>query len=171
MHDKSDKPDKYKDSEADIEIDIVDQESEYKEWLSFADMDLNCARYLNEAPMHPRPLNAICFHCQQAAEKALKAIIVYYGSRGGMAKKHELPFLFNQIKNQVYDDKHIMVTDELKDMGATLTKNAVDLRYPNEIVIEEHNVDKALKDSESIVDWAKEVLAAPSVDMGDKTKG
>ncbi len=61
-----------------IGIDIVDQENEYKAWLSYSKMDYDCAVYLNLAPMYPRPLNIICYHCQQAAEKAAKALVVYY---------------------------------------------------------------------------------------------
>ncbi|MBR6268935.1 MAG: HEPN domain-containing protein [Selenomonadaceae bacterium] len=45
-----------------------------KEWLSFATDDLGVAKHLYET-YYPRPLAIICFHCQQAAEKAVKSII------------------------------------------------------------------------------------------------
>ena len=63
-----------------------------KEWLSFAEADLGVAEHLNKT-YHPKPLEIICFHCQQAAEKAVKSIIVLNGSQGGTPKKHDL-FLF-----------------------------------------------------------------------------
>ena len=44
-----------------------------KEWLSFAEADLGVAEHLNKT-YHPKPLEIICFHCQQAAEKAVKSI-------------------------------------------------------------------------------------------------
>ena len=43
------------------------------EWLRFANMDLDAAKFSFKT-MHPAPLEIICFHCQQAAEKFLKSI-------------------------------------------------------------------------------------------------
>ena len=80
----------------DITIQEVDQLEEYKEWLIFAQTDYDCAEYLSKAPFYPRNLAVICYHCQQAAEKAIKALIVYFGSQGGMPKVHDLSFLLNQ---------------------------------------------------------------------------
>ncbi len=57
-----------------------------KEWLSFAASDLGVAEHLFKT-YYPKPLEIICFHCQQASEKAVKAIIVFNGSQGGMPKK------------------------------------------------------------------------------------
>ena len=42
--------------------------------LRLADMDLASAIHL-EAMMHPKPLEVICFHCQQAVEKFLKVYL------------------------------------------------------------------------------------------------
>ena len=42
------------------------------EWLRFANMDLDLAKH-SFATMHPAPLEIICYHCQQAAEKFLKS--------------------------------------------------------------------------------------------------
>ena len=44
---------------------------ETKQWLDMADMDLGVAKYLMEN-YYPKPLEIICYHCQQAAEKAIK---------------------------------------------------------------------------------------------------
>lgn len=41
-----------------------------REWLNFAEMDINSANYL--LTMRPTPIEIICYHCQQCAEKALK---------------------------------------------------------------------------------------------------
>ena len=48
--------------------------AETKEWLDFAEMDHGVAKHLM-ASFHPRPIEIVCFHCQQAAEKAIKALI------------------------------------------------------------------------------------------------
>ncbi|GEM_PF-3716381 len=41
--------------------------------------------------MKPEPLEIICFHCQQAAEKALKAYLVFLEIR--VPKTHDLDYL------------------------------------------------------------------------------
>ena len=77
--------------------------------------------------MHPRPMNIICYHCQQAAEKAAKALVVYYGSPGGMAKNHSVEFQFNQIKNILKQDKGIDVPEEIIIKSAEISMYASDL--------------------------------------------
>lgn len=83
-------------SDKDIPVDdskSKEQYEEYQEWLAFAKTDYQSADYLNGASFYPRPFNVICYHCQQAAEKAVKALIVYFGSQGGMPKVHDISFL------------------------------------------------------------------------------
>ena len=45
-------------------------------WIEKAENDILTSRFLAET-MHPAPAEIICFHCQQAAEKYLKAFLVY----------------------------------------------------------------------------------------------
>ena len=139
-------------------VDASDQIEEYKEWLEFARTDYNSAKYLDGAPFHPKPLNVICYHCQQAAEKAVKALIVYFGSQGGMPKVHDISFLLNQVKNLVLEVKGITVTHDLLVIANSLTKFGVAPRYPNEIEVDEVQVKKALADSETILNWVENVI-------------
>ena len=132
---------------------------EYKEWLTFARTDFESAKYLEGAPFYPRPLNVICYHCQQAAEKAVKALIVYFGSQGGMPKVHDISFLLNQIKNIVQQRKGIEIDHSLLVMADSLSKYGVAPRYPNEIEVDEYQVKKALSDSETILNWVDDVIA------------
>ena len=46
-----------------------------EEWLKFAGNDLTAARILSGH--HPMQLEIICYHCQQAAEKSLKAFLLF----------------------------------------------------------------------------------------------
>lgn len=46
-----------------------------KNWLDMADMDLGVAKHLMEN-YYPKPLEIICYRCQQAAEKAIKAVVI-----------------------------------------------------------------------------------------------
>ena len=48
-------------------------EPDIQRWLDFAENDLAVAKHLLET-FHPKPLEIICYHCQQAAEKAIKAV-------------------------------------------------------------------------------------------------
>ena len=45
-------------------------------WLQRAENDISTARHLSEN-MRPIPTEIVCFHCQQAVEKYLKAFLVY----------------------------------------------------------------------------------------------
>lgn len=139
-------------------VDTIDQAEEYKEWLEFARTDYNSAKYLAGAPFHPKPLNVICYHCQQAAEKAVKALIVYFGSQGGMPKVHDISFLLNQIKNIVLEEKGIEVTHELLVTANSLTKYGIAPRYPNEIEVDELQTKKAIADSEVVLKWVENVI-------------
>ena len=139
--------------------DKPEQMDEYKEWLAFAQTDYNCADYLYKASLYPKPLNVICYHCQQAAEKAIKALIVYFGNQGGMPKVHDLSFLLNQINNMVNEQKEIEISHDFMAMADSLSKYGVAPRYPNEIEVNECQTEKALQDSAKILDWVWHVIA------------
>ena len=61
-------------------------------WLGFAKTDLGVSKHLMDV-YYPKPLEIICYHCQQAAEKAIKAVAIFHGAQGGLPKKHNLSFL------------------------------------------------------------------------------
>ncbi len=119
------------------------------EWLKTSETDLGVAQHLFEN-YHPKPLEIVCYHCQQSAEKAIKAVIISYGAPGGMPKLHDLSFLLNQVKNLV------RVDDQLYDYADTLTPYGVSVRYPNEFFLEERHAVAALAYAAEILKWAKE---------------
>lgn len=103
---------------------------EVKAWLYRAGSDLLAARILIEHSA--LALGPAAFHCQQAAEKALKAFLVYKG------------VLFDRVHNLVYllDLCETIEPDfaALRDAAERLTPYAVEVRYPGdtlEISIEE----------------------------------
>ena len=69
-------------------------------WLEYADADLSTALFLYEKQW-PRQLEIICYHCQQAGEKAVKALYLAAEIPGGIPRKHDLWFLLEQIKGKV----------------------------------------------------------------------
>ena len=129
---------------------------ETKEWYDMAVMDLGVARHLDET-YRPKPLEIICYHCQQAAEKAIKALIIYYGGEGGMPKLHDLSFLLNQIKNKV------CIEDKYYDYADILTLYGVSVRYPNELFLEERHVKEALECSDEILRWVQSIVSGDTI--------
>ena len=65
------------------------------EWLSFAHMDIAAAQSLYKTQENPRhrPIEIILFHCQQGAEKALKAFIIQHGVLTSGLQTHKLQLL------------------------------------------------------------------------------
>lgn len=124
---------------------------EIRKWIDMAEMDYGVAMHLYET-YYPKPYEIICYHCQQAAEKVIKGIIMASGTKGGMPKSHDLSFLLNQIKNQ------ISVEDKFYDYADELTPYGVAVRYPNELYLEEHHVKDALKMADELIMWGKKII-------------
>ena len=126
-----------------------------QEWLTFAETDLGVAQHLYNS-YHPKPLEIICYHCQQSAEKAIKAVIIVKGSQGGMPKLQDLSFLLDQIKNMVKIDERYY------DYADTLTPYGVAVRYPSELTLEDRHAKTAMEYAFDILTWAQAVCAAES---------
>ena len=122
-----------------------------KVWLRYAEDDLGVAKHLFNT-YNPKPLSIICYHCQQAAEKAVKSLIVLYGSQGGMPKKHDIFLLLNQIRNMVNID------EKFYDYADILSPYGVAMRYPNELVLEDRHAERALAMADEFVRWAEDSL-------------
>ena len=82
-----------------------------KEWVEFARMDFLTAKHLHEY-MHPKPLEIICYHCQQAIEKLLKGVLI---SKGVTIKKtHDLGLLAEMLQEYTeVDEKYLEMCDDL----------------------------------------------------------
>jgi HEPN domain-containing protein len=90
---------------------------EANEWLIKASADLEAARYLKENRELPREIAA--FHYQQAAEKAIKGMLVEQGIVP--PRSHDLRSLLGSLADQ--SDLEIDIADELAPF-------AVLARYP-----------------------------------------
>ena len=80
------------------------------------------------------------------------------GSPGGMPKKHDIGFILNQLKNIIRTEKGVEITDELMDMADELSDYSVDIRYPNEMKIDEYKTKQAIIKMDFFMVWAKEIL-------------
>lgn len=117
-------------------------------WLEYADGDLSTAQFLYEKQW-PRQLEIICYHCQQAGEKAVKALYLAADIPGGIPRKHDLWFLLEQIKGKVD------IPETILDAAEELDPYAIIVRYPSENRVDDYLTKKALEQAKLITDWAK----------------
>lgn len=92
-------------------------------WIKKAEKDLLTAEH--ELSFPDAVTESICFHCQQAVEKYLKAYLIFLGIP--FTKTHEIGELISKCENK---DKEISVFKEEADK---LTDYAIDVRYPEEL--------------------------------------
>lgn len=74
------------------------------------------------ANMYPKPLELICYHCQQAAEKALKALIIAKIENFDVPKTHDLAFLVDLLS------EYFEISNSLYNACSDLTPYAVKVR-------------------------------------------
>jgi len=91
-----------------------------EEWLSKADEDFRVAE--RELAAEPPAFAAVCFHAQQAVEKAMKALLVDFGV--DFPRTHDLKFLLDLIKNNT------PIFNDLEEALVNLSVSAVEVRYP-----------------------------------------
>jgi HEPN domain-containing protein len=120
------------------------------DWLARAKGDLALAR-------GPLPegafLEDLCFHAQQAAEKAIKALYVHHGLV--FRYTHDLDDLLTTLK------KHGMIIPAAVEDSIVLTGYAWDARYPGigePVTNDEHG--EAVRLAEEVIAWAEKELGA-----------
>jgi len=102
-----------------------------QEWVDKAEGDFHTAS--REARVRKSPnYDAVCFHCQQCAEKYLKAYLQEQDQR--FPPVHDLIELLEVCLP--YDGTFESQRDLLKD----LTKYAVEFRYPGELATKEEAI-------------------------------
>ncbi len=114
------------------------------EWLRKANADLALAEHLLENGT--AFLNAITFHCQQAAEKYIKAFLVWHEI--DFPKTHDLEELLDLAETSNRD-----LAASLRDV-IVLTPYGVELRYPGD------RPDATPDEAHEAVDLARQVRDA-----------
>jgi len=110
-------------------------------WIKKAERDLLTANH--ELSFPDAVTESICFHCQQAVEKFLKAYLVFLGIP--FTKTHEIGELITKCENK---DKEIFAFKEEADK---LTDYAIDVRYPEELF------QPTLEEAEEALEIAKKI--------------
>lgn len=110
------------------------------EWFKIAETDLASALFLQN--MRPQPVEIICYHCQQAAEKFLKGFLALQGEE--IKRTHDLIQLNKSC--QTYDEDFA----KIEEACLLLTDYGVNVRYPFPMDINETDMKMALKNVEAI---------------------
>jgi len=113
-------------------------------WFDFGDTDLRVAEH--SLTLYPQPLEIICFHCQQSAEKYLKGYLRHNGTMP--PKTHNLDTLCDMCS------EHDSSFEGIYEQCEVLSDYGVQPRYPDEVDIEEHHMKKALECARQIKDFA-----------------
>jgi HEPN domain-containing protein len=119
-----------------------------REWVRKAEADYRGARNLagNAPPLH----DLVCFHCQQCAEKFLKALLEELGI--AVAKTHDLDKVLTALK------AHHPTLTALRRGLRFLTEFAVDTRYPGN--------SASKRQAETALRWAGRVRTSARAVLG-----
>jgi HEPN domain-containing protein len=104
------------------------------EWKRYAELDLMSAESFYK--MRPVPIEIICYHCQQSAEKYLKGFLVLQGYNP--PKTHDLDQL-QKLCIPIYEQ-----FSEIAEHCSHLTAYGVQPRYPFQIELNESDMLEAL---------------------------
>jgi HEPN domain-containing protein len=119
------------------------------EWIQIAYDDYDSALHLFETK-HPKPLEIICYHCQQSIEKSLKAFLC--------AKQIEIPKTHNTgILCKLCAESDIRF-ENFQETCYEMVVYATNTRYPIRIEIEEQDAERALRQASEIFDFVSTAL-------------
>ena len=122
-----------------------------RSWLTKAASDLRSARVLGSAD--DAPLDTAIYHCQQTAEKAVKAFLV--SKEISPEKTHDIRKL--TLEAAVHEPRF----NEVMDMAVSLTPYAWEFRYPDDLAETyptREEFDEALQHAQAIYDFVLNLL-------------
>jgi len=117
-----------------------------RQWLDKAENDLLAANRLFH-DYHPKQLDISGYHCQQAAEKALKAVIISFDLAEDVPRTHDLELLLELC---LALDKGFEL---FRTACFSLNPMATRTRYPDGYELTEADVEAALHAAQRIVDF------------------
>ena len=118
------------------------------EWIKYANKDLAAVNIL--ISHSPLQLEIICYHCQQSAEKMLKAFLIYSGIQP--AKTHNMIELLDGCEK--IDNDFTKIFDNCN----RLNPYSIQPRYPFGLEIDEAIMQLAVKDCEAIMEFINEKI-------------
>lgn len=123
---------------------------EHERWLEFSRSDLKDAECLFKA----ESFLSATYHCQQAAEKALKAYLVF--KEHEIVKTHNLVMLGGLCK--IFDQEFQKINKELELLNPFATK----FRYPSEFDLpDEEDTRFVIIQAKSVVNFVLKKIEMP----------
>jgi HEPN domain-containing protein len=120
----------------------------YDEWLRRARSSLELAKVSGNELVYYEDL---CFQAQQAVEKGLKGLLIFYGIEP--EKTHNLYILLQEL------EKQMEINDEIKQ-ALRLNNFAIQTRYPGDYVeIEKEEYEQSVLIAEKCLKWIDEKIA------------
>jgi HEPN domain-containing protein len=123
------------------------------DWLKEAEDDLESARCLLRGEKYSKA----CFHAQQAAEKAMKALLIRRCNR--YEEVHSVVFLLDAARGI------LSIPDELPQVANRLDRHYIPSRYPNAWPsgapyerYSREDAEEALRDATRILEFAKKSI-------------
>jgi HEPN domain-containing protein len=117
-----------------------------KEWLRYAKSDLNTANHMFK-DVHPKEIEISCYHAQQCAEKSLKACLIAMGTNPPYI--HDLVELISLCAAQ--ETSFSM----LQPYCVSLNPYGVQVRYPNELAVDDSITAQAIDYAEKILEFCE----------------
>ncbi len=116
-----------------------------KEWINKADHDLDSAKLIY---LHfPDYFDTIAFHCQQAVEKYLKAMLVFFDIE--FQRTHNLVYLLDLLSTK------LEIQEDHYDKTLLLNGLGIQIRYPDKtIFLTKEELETAIKISQDFRDFA-----------------
>lgn len=119
-----------------------------KEWLEYARWDWQAANHLTTAG--PELYKIICYHCEQAVEKALKGFLVFH--EVGFPRTHDLVELCKLCIE--IDLRYYEIAEDCSELAGYGTQ----MRYPSGIQVDETEMKEALAACEVIMEFIESSL-------------
>jgi len=117
-----------------------------REWINRAYSDLAIAK----ADIHNAYIEDLCYHTQQAVEKAIKALLLRYDV--------EFPYVHNISQLLTLLEEAGQEIPEFVMESEKLTRFAVFARYPGIVPIKRLEYEQSIVIAENVVKWAESII-------------
>lgn len=137
----------------------MNKEDLSREWFEIAAEDYRSATQLDEH--EPKSYRSICYHCEQAVEKALKGYLVYCGV-DSVPRTHDLGELCRSCA--FYEPKFAQYLEDCTE----LTLFSTQIRYPSSMAVEAEDSDFALASAKRITDFVMTSIAMEQYETAEQ---
>lgn len=139
-----------------------DFQVELRRWVEKAENDLRNAEYVVNLE-DDCPIDTVCFHCQQCAEKYLKALLFFRGI--AFPRTHDLVVLINLTSN-------ISGLTLRVEQVQPLNRYSVEGRYPGDWEpIDLREAREALDAARSVRDAVRRIIPIDTLPRKDQREG